>query len=344
MPVKYILSQAGKKLGLTNTAVGSNDRLTLLRYLNEAAMELYDQSDMAGSLMEQVFKVNGDQTITVPWYVAAIRGVREYASMQNWHINRMRTPRYHQFNWVDMWRNIRIRNTQALQASLTNQCQLVVSTPVIESPPLTVSLSGPSLQSSNYIESLALDNKSIQFAGGFYKITNGTYLDVTSITKSAINLYDVLVSDIDFVSNPATGNQLVVVPNCRLDSTYQVWDVSSCPWLPQNTSVLDNYLEILFKRSLPYLFNDEDTFLGMHQYDNILVNKIMELYFEEQKNPTLATLYDGKATRSLARKQLDENKASEDIVSLVANPHDTMLKRIGSGLRRRYSLYAGRKY
>ena len=58
MSLKYILSQAGSKMGLDPEE--DSERRVLLRYANEAARELYKQADMAGSLMEQVFKVNGE--------------------------------------------------------------------------------------------------------------------------------------------------------------------------------------------------------------------------------------------------------------------------------------------
>jgi hypothetical protein len=118
MPVAYILSQAGAKMGLNSSL--ASERSTLLRFLNEAAQELYDQSDATGLLMEQVFKVNGDQTISLPYYVGPVRAARNfYFGNKAWHINQMR-PRYNQINWKDMWSNLRIRNTQALQATVTN--------------------------------------------------------------------------------------------------------------------------------------------------------------------------------------------------------------------------------
>ena len=94
MSVQLILSLAGDKMGL-NPSLASQ-RAVLLRFLNEAAEELYDQSDPIGSLAEQVFKVNGDQTISCPWYVGKIRAVREADTHIIWSINKMR-PHYNQF-------------------------------------------------------------------------------------------------------------------------------------------------------------------------------------------------------------------------------------------------------
>lgn len=321
----YILQQAGNKMGLNPKDSSSRD--VLLRFANEAAAELYDQSDMAGSLMEQVFKVNGDQTISMPYYVGPVRGVRELASMQNWHINQMR-PRYNQFNWPDMWRNYRLRNKQALQATVTNQSVGVISVFAVEVPPIVVSVTGSTPNSSSFTEVVVMDATT--------KMTTNTFLDYTSVSKNVINAYDVTLSDVD-------GKLLTTIPNKQFSAIYQILDISSCPWLPQNISPLDNYVEILYKKALLILNDDNDEFPAFN-YDNIIVNKMMQLWAEEQNKPEIATAYDNKATRTLARRHEDENRATEDMVALVANSHDTMLKKIGTGLRRRYSLYAGRKY
>lgn len=328
MSVKYILAQAGNKMGLDPD--NEQERPTLVRFLNEAARELYKQSDMPGSLMEQVFKVNGDQTISLPSYVGAVRAVREAASMQVWHLNQMR-PRYNQFNWPDMWRNIRLKYKSPLQNSMKNESFVVVTVPEVEDPPIVVSITGRTNQSSLISEEIVMDEQTKQ--GQYCYISPD---GIFSVKKDRTCDFDVTVSDV-------AGNILTVIPNQEFESKYQILDVSSCPWLPQNTSPLDNYLEVLYKRSLPYLFNDDDEFPAF-DYDDIVVNKIMQLWAEEQEKPEIAERYDAKATRTSAWTTEDQNRATEDMVALVANPHDTMLKRIGTGLRRRYALYAGRRY
>ena len=325
MAVGYILELAGAKMGL-NPSV-DRDRKVLLRFLNEAARELYDQADMAGSLMEAAFKVNGDQTISLPYWVGKIRGIRELSSMQVWHLNQMR-PRYNQFNWTDMWRNWRQLGKRALQTSVTNQAQGVITVPAVENPPITVSLSGPVNGASLINEDVVMTSTTMQ--------TQNTFLDYIAIKKDRVNNYDVTLSDVD-------GKVLSVIPNCNLQAMYQVIDVSACPWLPQNTSPFDNYIEMLYKKVLNWLYDDDDEFPAF-DYDLVLVNKMMQLYKETEDKVDIATAYDQKATRSAARILEDQNRDTEDMVALVANPHDTMLKRIGTGLRRRYSLYAGRKF
>lgn len=325
MAVKYILSQLGKKMGLNPN--DSLQRPVLLRFVNEAARELYMQADVAGSLMEMVFKVNGDQTVTLPYYVGFVRAVRELASMQTWHINQMR-PRYNQFNWPDVFRNWRLKNRQALQTTVTNQSVGVLTVKAIETPNVIVSLTGSTADSSQITENVVMNATMVNSINNF--------LDYTSVVKNCVNQYDITLSDVD-------GKLLTTIPNTEIESQYQVIDVSNCPWLPQNTSSFDNYVEVLYKKTLPYLYNDGDTF-PTPNCDDIIVNKCMQLWGEEQNKPDIALAYDTKATRTLARLQEENNRGTEDMVALVANPHDTLSPRIGTGMRRRYRYYNGNRY
>ena len=326
MPVKYILAQAGSKMGLNPSAASS--RATLLRFLNEAAIELYDQSDPAGSLMEQVFKVNGDQTISCPSCVGSIRGVREINTRIAWSINQMR-PRYNQFNWVDNWRNIRLKNTQALMSTVTNASLGVLTVPVVETPSIEVTVSGPTPTATMASETVIMTSTSMQ--------TLNTYTDYTSVKKNAINKYDITLSDVD-------GKVLTIIPNNQLSAQYQIIDISQCPWLALSSSTLDHYVEILYKQALTWLSNDSDEFVFGPKYANILVNKMIQLWYEEQGKPNLAMAFDAKATRSLARKHEDANRATEDMIATVAHPHDALLARVRSGRFRYYRGYGARGY
>ena len=323
MAVSYILQQAGAKMGL-NPSLASQ-RATLLRYLNEAARELYDQSDMVGILMEQVFKVNGDQTISLPHYVGPVRAVRELDSTWTWHINKMR-PRYNQINWKDMWHNFRLRNLQALQATVTNQSVGVISVPAIENPPIEVTVVGPTPLSSEASETLVMSELSV--------MTANTYLNYTTVSKNTINDFDVTLSDVD-------GNVLTVIPNNQYEALYQIIDVSMFPFINQNTGPQYNYLEILYKKALPILFNDTDSFPSKTNYDDILVNKMMQLSKEEQDKPDLAMAYDTKATRSLARKTEDQNRGAEPEIALARNPHDRVHGRVSGSRRWRLGTWGG---
>lgn len=316
MALKYVLNQAGSKMGLNPSQPA--DRLVLLRFANEAAEELYDSFDPPGCMLEEAFKVNGDQTISMPMYVGEVRGVRECASWISWHINQMR-PRYNQFNWTDSWRNIRLKNTQALAATVTNTSVGVFTVHAVENPPVVVTVSGSTENSQNVGEDIVMDATTKQ--------TVNQYTNYNLIAKDRVNLYNVTLSDVD-------GKLMSIIPNDCLEAIFQIYDVSMCPFLNQSTSTQSNYLEILFKKALPWFENDSDQFPAQ-KYDNIWVNKILQLWAEEQGNVEAAVAWDSKATRSAARKKENRNESTEEKVAVVANPHDTLLPRIRGGRRSR---------
>ena len=312
MPVRYILNQVGYKVGLNpaNTA----ERATLLRILNEAAPELYAQADAAGSLGECLFKINGDQTIAFPSFLGQLRAAREWDTQLPWHINQMR-PRYNVQNWTDMWRNYRIKNKHALSKTLTNTAPVVLSVSVVETPPIEVTISGPTDSASAARETIVMDATT--------KAATLNFLDIELLTKDRVNDYDVTVVDAD-------GNELAVIPNNQMESLYLHVDVSTFPFLNANTSLQAHYMEVLFKKPLPVLSDDADEFPAKG-YDNVLVDKCLQIYYQEQAKPDLALVYDAKATRTMARIQEDENAAAEDVVGFVPNGHDYLLPKIRNG-------------
>lgn len=318
MPLSYILSQVGAKMGLNASDTGQ--RNVMLRFVNEAATELYHMSDMAGCLEEQYFKINPNQTLSLPHYVGQIRAMREAYQHTALTLSQMR-PRYNQFNWEGEWKNWRLKGLQTLQTSLTNQSNLVLTVAAVETPPVTINITGPGVGSSNLSETIVMDATSKQ--------TTSQFLDVTSFTKTTVNQYDVMLSDID-------GNQLSYIPNNELKAQFQIVDISTSPWYPPNINPLLGWVEVLYKKALPWFQNDTDEFPAVG-YDNIIVNKCLQLYYEEQSNPQLAMAYYQKANQSLAQIHEDANRGTDDVVSMVAHPHDQMNPRVGFGRDWKYA-------
>lgn len=322
MSAGYIIGRVGDKAGL-NPAMAAQ-RATLLKWLNEAARELYSQCDMVGSMTEQVFKINGDQTIALPSYVGQLRAAREFNSQIPWNINQMR-PRYNVSNWQDMWRNYRIKGQRVLERAITNEAQVTVVCSAIEANPVTVTIAGSTTTASRVVEILLMD------AVSKTSVNNWTHID--TFTKSANTSCNYTMYDVD-------GNHLTEIPNNSLAASYLIVDVSSLPWSNQSQSSQDHYVEILYKERLPQLSEDGDEFPAIG-YDDILVDKCLQLWCEEKGDDKGALLYDTKATRTLARKMEDENRATQDCVAFVPNAHDTLLPRVGPGRRSRWYGYFG---
>jgi hypothetical protein len=297
-------------------------RSIMLRFVNEACDELYAQSDMVGCLVEQCFKINGDQTVSLPSYIGQVRAVREFNSHIPWNLHQMR-PRYNVSNWDDMWRNYRIKSKQALMRTISNEAPVTVVCDKVESPAVTVRISGATSTAQRIVEELVMDSTN--------KTTASAFIDIDSIVKTAVTQCDYIINDID-------GLQLSAIANNELEARYVIIDVSQLPWLNQNQSQQDHYVEILYKKVLPWMQEDGDEFPAKG-YDNIIVNKSMQLWCEEQGKADEAIAYDSKATRSLARKHEEENRPMQDSVALIPNPHDSLLTKIRHGDKWRFRGY-----
>ncbi len=312
MSLGYVLQQVGYKVGLNPGDAGQ--RSTLLRFANTAARELYHQSDMAGVLMEQMFKVNANQTISLPPYVGQIRAMREAFTSKAITISQMR-PRYNEFNWRDSWRNWRLKGLRTLQADLTNQSKLVLSSVGIDNPPAVVTISGSSAGVTNYSENVTITSSPV--------VSVNDYNDVYSLTRACVGQYDIVVSDID-------GNQVSCIPNNRLKAEYQIVDISTAPWFPPNYNPLLGWVEVLYKEALPDYYLDSQEFPAQ-QYDEVWITKCLQLWFEEQKDFQSAIAAYNKATQMLAQIHEDFNRGTDDYLSIVRPGSMKMQHRTGYG-------------
>jgi len=230
-------------------------------------------------------------------------------------------PRYNQFNWEGEWKNWRLKGLQTLQTSLANQSSLIVSVAAVENPPVVINITGSAIGSSYVTESITMTSTNMT--------TVHQYLDVSSFTKTTVNGYDVTLLDID-------ANQISYIPNDELKASFQIVDISTSPWYPPNINPLLGWVEVLYKKALPQYSNDNQEFPAPG-YDNIWVNKVLQLFFEEQGNVQAAMGYLQKANASLAQIHEDANRGTDDTVSLCAHPHDQMNHRVGFGRDWKYA-------
>lgn len=312
MSVGYILQQVGFKIGLNPSVTG--ERSVLLRYLKTAAKEVYQTSDMAGSLEEQQFRVNPNQTIAFPHYIGQVRAMRQSYEHAAGKLSQLRA-RYNQFNWEDEWRNWRVKGLQTLQTSISNQSALIISVAEVENPAIVVTITGPTDGAALTTETITMNSTSIQ--------TTNNFLDVTSFTKDRVNNFDVRLSDVD-------DNSLSYIPNNQLKALFQIIDVSSYPFVVPVSNIMLSWFDVLYKKALPELTNDADEFPAPG-YDEVIIAKMLQLGYEEQGNINLAAAFQAKSTNLLAQIHEDANRGTDDMVAMVENPHDRMLHRTGFG-------------
>ena len=304
MSVEYILDRAGKKLGINP---GDNhQRSIMLDYLNEAAQELYEESDMVGSLVEDSFYVQGNKTIALPSNVSSIRAIREKESKYPWKLSNL-TERYAYNNLEQDDRTWRIKGYEPFKVTPTSFSGMrAVVTAAMSTIPITVVGSAAGI--SRAFEEVTLSSTSNAFST--------TFTSIESIIKSDVCTYDISIKQSD-------DTVVAVIPNNEKESRYLIVDVSKYRWESSAAANDEHTLEVLYKEKLPYLSKDSDEFPA-DGYDNILVNKVMQLYMEEQGKIEEAMLYDKKASRSMGRRNADLERGQLQKVRFDKHPHDKL--------------------
>ena len=304
MSVEYILDRVGKKLGINPN--DNHQRSIMLDYLNEAAQELYEESDMVGSLTEDSFYVQGDKTIALPSNVSSIRAMREKESQYPWVLTNL-TERYSRNNVEQDDRTWRVRGYEPFKVTPTSYSG-VKATATQSMPEITLTVVGTRSDASRFVEEVEMDGTSNTFST--------TFTSIESVIKSDVCTYDISIKQSD-------DTVLAVIPNNEKESRYLICDVSEYPWESTATQDDEHTLEVLYKKKLPYLSKDSDEFPA-DGYDNILINKVMQLFLEEQGKMEEARIYDQKASRSLGRRNADLERGQLQKVKFDKHPHDKL--------------------
>ena len=345
MSVEYILDRFGKKVGMLPS--DDNQRSLLLDYLNEAAQELYEQSDMPGALEEAEFYVQGDKTIAMPADVYAIRGIREKASNNDiWDAEPM-TARYRENGWETDHNKFRIKGYSALQRSLpttitgagsnANQLKIIVYGPTTDADVVHVKANMNDLY-------IAEASNSISGSDTGDITTQTVIFDGSSPIKDILSFHRTRplgetgshTNPVSTITGEVAGHgitQLVNYSDTSIvyaeilpgheESRYLIVDVSEFPFSSTAAQDDQHTLQVLYKKTLPVMRNDRDEFPAPG-YDNILVSKCMELFLEEQGKMEEAILHDRKASRSLARRQADLERGQEQQVIFKRHNHDKL--------------------
>ena len=304
MSVEYILDRVGKKLGINPN--DNHQRSIMLDYLNEAAQELYEESDMVGSLTEDSFYVQGDKTVALPSNVSSIRAMREKESKYPWVLTNL-TERYSRNNVEQDDRTWRVRGYEPFKVTPTSYSG-IKATATQSMPEITLTVVGTRSDSSRFVEEVEMDGTSNTFST--------TFTSIESVIKSDVCTYDISIKQSD-------DTVLAVIPNNEKESRYLICDVSEYPWESTATQDDEHTLEVLYKKKLSYLSKDSDEFPA-DGYDNILVNKVMQLFLEEQGKMEEARIYDQKASRSLGRRNADLERGQLQKVKFDKHPHDKL--------------------
>ena len=164
----------------------------VLAWLNRAAVMIYDQYDLPGSVFEQFFCVDNNKfVITFPWYVGAIRGVRWHDSSRLVTMRDMR-PRYHGVPWTQPYLQWRQISATPLHTPLTNAGPLTFQISAAETQPFDIIINGQTSMAANTTEIITFTpGDLVKNSINLFEPENP--FGITSIKKSAYTSSDVAV-------------------------------------------------------------------------------------------------------------------------------------------------------
>lgn len=295
MPLRDVLTRLAINTGLSVTT----DRPYLLTLINQAAIELWEASDVPGCTREVILTVQANTQVTLPAFIGEPLAMREYNLYNKVQLVDMR-PRYSYNPWAQQWNNWRIKQVSPIHTQITNAGILTFVAAAVETPNAAVTVTGSTANSSLVTETVSLTGVSV----------NGTqqFETINSITAAATRLYDIAVRDMN-------GNELAVLANNELETKYTIMDISQYPF----SSGVSSYIEVLYKAAFQQLVNDGDT-MPAPGLDGALFYKAMTIWCALQDGKTEETLkYANMYQAAIARLQ-DSASAVEKFIQFAPNP------------------------
>jgi hypothetical protein len=306
MALLHILKLAAAKEGIQID--DANQKALIIARINEAARELWESTDFAEALEEEVFDLNvSSQVVALPWYVEYLRGWRYFENRITGETaakkNRYQDG-YGNEVWTFRWRHVKFH---PLQRSIENESVLKLSIPQVETVAFTVNIIGATPNASRVQETLTFN------VGDTEKTSAGNFKEqFVAIVKDKAIQYDLTVKDVN-------GNILAVVPNHRTESKYhlvQVLDYDNYTFGVTNSSV-----EVLFKRKYSDMVNDYDEFLYGDKYDKAIFWKYLE---HKCADAEAARAYQTKCQEVLAEIAANEMAETKHNIAFTANPYFNM--------------------
>lgn len=300
--LKDIITEVAGPLGL-NPQI-SADRLLITSKINRAAKDLWEETDLIGSLLEQFFTIpaTSNHEITLPHYVGNLRGVRSVNWKEKLNLFDM-APRYyygHSFQSNLSWR---IKNRSPLHTSITNSAPMVISIPTAETTRIIFYVNGTTTTAKRKQEQAIIE------AGSTSVTLSSSFEEIFSFGKNIVTDRDCTLTDSD-------GNEMSVIPNILLDVTYPVIQILDKAFTSQNDAYV---IECLFKQvSLP-LINDYDQFV-IPEYDDVISWKtLVNFYMLKEGQEQLALTFQSKVAERLRNKDSDASRGTLRPIQTAGN-------------------------
>ncbi len=321
MPLLDIINSVAADLG-AKPASNTDQRSLIIKRINEAAIEMYDKTDLVNSLLEQVFDLDVESAqVSLPFYVGDVRGFRHYDARLRISIN-THAPRYHYGQAHEVWPlKYRRLNKSPLERNISNESVLKFTIPVVEASDIVLKIVGQTSNSAQAEETVTI------VAGTLEAFSVGNFImPLISLRKEDYNTYNISVFDVE-------DNLLAVIPNSELFSEYNIFQV-----LDHDTTTNTAVIECLYKRRFTPLRNDYDTFLE-GKYDKAIYWKYFEHEMARQQKYDQAVLAAGKCDAIIGEIMENTTVGMELETNFAPCPYyDMSYYAVGGGRRGGYPM------
>lgn len=287
----------------------NTQRAALIPIINSAAKEIYEFTDLPGSLREIVALVPPGNIIALPYYVGELRAMREYYSF-NKVLFREMAPKYSYQPWKELWSNWRVLAKSPIQNTITNATiPIVLTIAAPETEDIVVTFEGRTTAASRITEPVTIA------AGQVTASATEPFIELYSITKTSTNDNDITVTGYDQNSQPMV---LALIPNNRLESRYTIVDVSKLPSGGEQGTA-NRYIEVLYKEPLFYMTEDGDTFPA-EGFDDAIAYKALEHEASTRENGSdMALAWYEKCVQILNQRTEHTNGSTQKEMMMAPN-------------------------
>lgn len=310
MSLLYILQGVAAETG--GRLDHAESKTALKRLVNRAAKELYESTDLPGSIDELTIEEVTEDQVALPWHLGEIRAVRLHDQKDKIEIRDLRRN-YGYINWPEEWLKFRVKNESPLNQSYGDEAPLKFVVEAVETPNIVVTVKGPAQGKTSTSETVTINAVDVS--------TSTVFTDTPLyIKKSAISSYDVSIRNLD-------DEEVGFIPNNQLESRFILVDVS--------TYFAADCLDILYKKRLTPLENDDDEYI-CPGFDDAIVFKAIELWLTGQpKMEDRAILYFRKCRQVVEDRINHMTGAHQKELTFAPNAFLNLYARSGDLIRKR---------
>ena len=263
MQLIQMITRIGREIGLNPNVEAEKSQL--IELANDAAQEMWVQTDLPRALMEETFTVNGDdatERVTLPGHMAEIRGIRDRLDAIELHDIR---PRYMLRPWPDQsGYTFRILAESPIARSIDNALTLYMA-PTTEVS-LTVTIAGRTAAADHYVATF--DENGQGTAEGVL------WEDIVSITKSGPTTNDVVIT-----SGDATGAEMARIGARSERSKYTLIQLIEKAYGGEAPTTVypSRMLDVLYKPEYRPMIGDNDSF-QLEGYDIPIIYSAVAIF------------------------------------------------------------------